>query len=142
MRAPRPSPDRWPRRKGSLPRNSIVPGLGKKKAARTTAPDIRLPLNQMAHTCQCCHLEKDRKRPEGKRPCYVVGQCCEKYPSDRNVRFLLVLLRSALQHAVREDDLPRNVARNVELSTGTQRAAFDRVRNALSAADANDRRTG
>jgi hypothetical protein len=32
-----------------------------------------------------------------------------------------VLLRSALQHAVREDDLPRNVARNVELSMGTQR---------------------
>jgi hypothetical protein len=26
------------------------------------------------------------------------------------VRFLLVILRAALQHAVREDELPRNVA--------------------------------
>ncbi|MFI2431766.1 hypothetical protein [Streptomyces sp. NPDC018693] len=32
------------------------------------------------------------------------------------MRFLLVILRAALQHAVREDELPRNVARNVELS--------------------------
>ncbi|MEU1916426.1 tyrosine-type recombinase/integrase [Streptomyces massasporeus] len=44
-----------------------------------------------------------------------------KLPSDRTVRFLLVILRAALQHAVREDELPRNVARNVELSKGTKR---------------------
>ncbi|WP_309504993.1 site-specific integrase [Streptomyces sp. KM273126] len=37
------------------------------------------------------------------------------------MRFLLVILRAALQHAVREDELPRNVARNVELSMGTKR---------------------
>ncbi|MCQ8190645.1 tyrosine-type recombinase/integrase [Streptomyces rugosispiralis] len=37
------------------------------------------------------------------------------------MRFLLVLLRAALAHAVREDELPRNVAKNVELSMGTRR---------------------
>ncbi|MDX3247158.1 tyrosine-type recombinase/integrase [Streptomyces sp. ME18-1-4] len=37
------------------------------------------------------------------------------------MRFLLVIMRAALQHAVREDELPRNVARNVELSMGTKR---------------------
>ncbi|MFI1335667.1 tyrosine-type recombinase/integrase [Streptomyces sp. NPDC020845] len=37
------------------------------------------------------------------------------------MRVLLVLLRAALEHAVREDELPRNVAKNVELSTGTKR---------------------
>lgn len=37
------------------------------------------------------------------------------------MRFLLVILRAALQHAVREDELPRNVARNVELGIGTKR---------------------
>ncbi|WP_181009137.1 hypothetical protein [Streptomyces sp. SM11] len=31
-----------------------------------------------------------------------------------------MILRAALQHAVREDELPRNVARNVELSMGTK----------------------
>lgn len=105
----------------SLNRNYIVPGLGKKKVTRITARDIRMFLVKVARTCQCCHLEKDKKRPETKRRCCAVGQCCEKYPSDRTVRFLLVLVRSALEHAVREDNLPRNVARNVELSTGTQR---------------------
>ncbi|MEU9112971.1 site-specific integrase [Streptomyces sp. NPDC048483] len=37
------------------------------------------------------------------------------------MRFLLVILRAALQHAVREDELPRTVARNVELGMGTKR---------------------
>ncbi|MBT2389936.1 site-specific integrase [Streptomyces sp. ISL-1] len=105
----------------SLVRNYIVPGIGKKKVARLAARDIRAFLGLVARTCQCCALEKDKKRPERKRRCCAVGECCEKYPSDRTVRFLLVLLRSALQHAVREDELPRNVARNVELSTGTRR---------------------
>jgi integrase len=105
----------------SLIRNYIVPGIGKKKVARLTARDIRTFLLKVKATCQCCALGKDKKRPEHKRRCCALGKCCQKYPSDRTVRFLLVLLRSALQHAVREDDLPRNVARNVELSMGTQR---------------------
>ncbi len=105
----------------SLVRNYVIPGLGKKKVARLAARDIRAFLVKVARTCQCCAQGKDKIRSEKKRRCCAIGNCCEKYPSDRTVRFLLVLLRSALQHAVREDDLPRNVARNVELSTGTQR---------------------
>ncbi|RYJ30449.1 N-acetylglucosamine-1-phosphate uridyltransferase [Streptomyces sp. L-9-10] len=34
---------------------------------------------------------------------------------------LLDVARAALQHALREDELPRNVARNVELSMGSRR---------------------
>ncbi|MEV0480667.1 site-specific integrase [Streptomyces sp. NPDC050508] len=105
----------------SLIRNYIIPGIGKKQVARLTAREIRTFLLRVKATCQCCALEKEKKRPERKRRCCAIGKCCEKYPSDRTVRFLLVLLRSALQHAVREDDLPRNVARNVEMSMGTQR---------------------
>lgn len=105
----------------SLTRNYILPNLGTKKVARLAARDIRAFLLKVARTCQCCTQGKDQARPESKRRCCAIHKCCEKYPSDRTVRFLLVLLRAALQHAVNEDDLPRNVARNVELSMGTQR---------------------
>lgn len=105
----------------SLVRNYIIPGIGKKKVARLTVRDIRAFLVTVARTCQCCAQGKDKARPDHKRRCCAIGDCCKKYPSDRTVRFLLVILRTALQHAVREDELPRNVARNVELSMGRQR---------------------
>ncbi|OMI38675.1 site-specific integrase [Streptomyces sparsogenes] len=105
----------------SLVRNYLAPGLGKNKLARLTARDIRAFLTATARTCQCCAQGKDKARPEKKRRCCALGECCESYPSDRTVRFLLVLLRAALEHAVREDELPRNVAKNVELSMGTKR---------------------
>ncbi|MEU7317637.1 site-specific integrase [Streptomyces sp. NPDC007083] len=105
----------------SLVRNYIAPGLGKKKIARLSARDIRAFLVKTAQTCQCCAQSKDKARPKAKQRCCALGQCCRKVPSDRTVRFLLVILRAALQHAVREDELPRNVAKNVELSMGTKR---------------------
>ncbi|MGA5375811.1 site-specific integrase [Streptomyces griseoincarnatus] len=105
----------------SLVRNYVTPEFGRKKLARLTARDIRAFLAKTAATCQCCAQGKDKKRPEPKRRCCALGKCCKKLPSDRTVRFLLVILRAALQHAVREDELPRNVARNVELSMGTKR---------------------
>ncbi|MEU0189784.1 site-specific integrase [Streptomyces afghaniensis] len=105
----------------SLVRNYVTPEFGRKKLARLTARDIRAFLTKTAATCQCCAQGKDKNRPEHKRRCCALGKCCTKLPSDRTVRFLLVLLRASLQHAVREDELPRNVARNVELSMGTKR---------------------
>lgn len=105
----------------TLVRIYLAPGLGKKKLARLTARDIRAFLGTTARTCQCCAQGKDKARTERKRRCCALGKCCESYPSDRTVRFLLVLLRAALEHAVREDELPRNVAKNVELSMGTKR---------------------
>ncbi|MFF2189162.1 tyrosine recombinase XerC [Streptomyces sp. NPDC058155] len=105
----------------SLVRNYVTAEFGKKKITRLTARDIRAFLVKTAATCQCCAQGKDKARPESKRRCCALGKCCNKLPSDRTVRFLLVLLRAALQHAVREDELPRNVARNVELSLGNRR---------------------
>ncbi|WPB92202.1 site-specific integrase [Streptomyces malaysiensis] len=105
----------------TLVRIYLAPGLGKKKLARLTARDIRTFLTTTARTCQCCAQGKDKARPERKRRCCALGKCCKSYPSDRTVRFLLVLLRAALEHAVREDELPRNVAKNVELGMGTKR---------------------
>ncbi|WP_280844478.1 MULTISPECIES: hypothetical protein [unclassified Streptomyces] len=105
----------------SLVRNYVTTEFGRKKLVRLTARDIRAFLAKTAVTCQCCAQGKDKKRPEHKRRCCALGKCCKKLPSDRTVRFLLVIMRAALQHAVREDELPRNFARNVELSMGTKR---------------------
>ncbi|MBQ0868475.1 site-specific integrase [Streptomyces sp. RK75] len=102
-------------------RNYIAPGLGKKKLGRLSARDIRAFLLKTAQTCQCCAQDKDKNRPKPKRRCCALGQCCQQFPSDRTVRILLALLRTALQHAVREDEIPRNVAKNVELGMGTMR---------------------
>ncbi|MER6843146.1 site-specific integrase [Streptomyces platensis] len=105
----------------SLVRNYVTADFGRKKLARLTARDIRAFLTKTAATCQCCAQDKDKTRPEHKQRCCALGKCCKKLPSDRTVCFLLVILRAALQHAVREDELPRNVARNVELGMGTKR---------------------
>lgn len=96
----------------------LVPGLGKKRLDRLTAKDVRIWLNRLPTTCQCCAQGQDRARPEDKRRCCAIGSCCARYPSTRTVQYLHALLRAALQHAVREDLLPRNVARQVQVAAG------------------------
>ena len=44
----------------------------------------------------------------------VVGKCCQRWPSARTAQYTHAVLRSALQNAVREELLARNVARLVE----------------------------
>ncbi|GLW04490.1 hypothetical protein Slala05_81200 [Streptomyces lavendulae subsp. lavendulae] len=69
----------------------------------------RLRLDRLRTTCQCRTqgLDTDRKQ------CCAVGECCEKRLSSSTVTYVHSVLKSALEHAVREDELPRNVARNV-----------------------------
>lgn len=52
-----------------------------------------------------------------RRRCCAIGQCCEKRLSPLTVTYVHAVLKSALEHAVREDELPRNVARNVKTTT-------------------------
>ncbi|KMS68435.1 hypothetical protein ACM01_39150 [Streptomyces viridochromogenes] len=47
------------------------------------------------------------------------GQCCHKLLSPLTLTYIHSVLKSALEHAVREEEIPRNVARNVR--TGTPR---------------------
>ncbi|MFE7046616.1 tyrosine-type recombinase/integrase [Streptomyces atratus] len=91
----------------------LIPGLGTKKIARLTAKDIRTFLDRLRATCQCCTqgLDTERKR------CCAVGECCQKRLSASTVTYVHSVLKSALEHAVREDELPRNVARNVKAAT-------------------------
>ncbi|MGA5474214.1 tyrosine-type recombinase/integrase [Streptomyces arboris] len=91
----------------------LNPGLGVKKLARLTTRDVRTFLDGLRTTCQCCAQERDSVR----RSCCAIGQCCEKRLSPLTVTYVHAVLKSALEHAVREDELPRNVARNVKTTT-------------------------
>ncbi|MGW9068970.1 tyrosine-type recombinase/integrase [Streptomyces yangpuensis] len=91
----------------------LIPGLGTKKIARLTARDVRTFLDRLRTTCQCCTqgLDTERKR------CCAIGECCQKRLSPLTVTYVHSVLKSSLEHAVREDELPRNVARNVKTAT-------------------------
>ncbi|WP_407674407.1 tyrosine-type recombinase/integrase [Nonomuraea glycinis] len=51
-------------------------------------------------------------------PSRPTTRSCRQYLSPLTIVYLHALLHSALQHVVREDDLTRNVARNVQVSAG------------------------
>ncbi|MEU0704514.1 tyrosine-type recombinase/integrase [Streptomyces bacillaris] len=95
----------------------LIPGLGKKKLTKLTAKDIRTWLNQLRTTCQCCTRHIDARRDEPR--CCAAGSCCSKWLSPLTLAYIHSVLKSALEHAVREEEIPRNVARNVR--TGTPR---------------------
>ncbi|MEV7103924.1 tyrosine-type recombinase/integrase [Streptomyces atroolivaceus] len=95
----------------------LIPGLGKKKLTKLTAKDVRTWLNQLRTTCQCCTRRLDAQRDQPR--CCIVGQCCRKLLSPLTLTYIHSVLKSALEHAVREEEIPRNVARNVR--TGTPR---------------------
>lgn len=95
----------------------LIPGLGKKKLTKLTARDVRTWLNQLCTTCQCYTRGIDARRDQPR--CCDAGQCCHKLLSPLTLTYLHSVLKSALEHAVREEEIPRNVARNVR--TGTPR---------------------
>ncbi|MFJ1645441.1 replication initiator [Streptomyces sp. NPDC088258] len=95
----------------------LIPGLGAKKLAKLTAKDVRTWLNQLRTTCQCCTRGLDA-RPDRPR-CCAAGRCCHKLLSPLTLTYIHSVLKSALEHAVREEEITRNVARNVR--TGTPR---------------------
>ncbi|GAA0270840.1 site-specific integrase [Streptomyces polychromogenes] len=88
----------------------LIPGLGTKKIARLTAKDVRTFLDRLRTTCQCCTQGLDTER----KGCCAIGECCQKRLSALTVTYVHSVLKSALEHAVREDELPRNVARSVK----------------------------
>ncbi|MEU9841542.1 site-specific integrase [Actinomadura sp. NPDC048032] len=71
---------------------------------------MRTFLDRLRATCQCCAQALDTAR----KSCCAVGECCQKRLSPLTVTYVHSVLKSALEHAVREDELPRNVARNVK----------------------------
>jgi integrase len=93
----------------------LLPGLGRKKLAKLTAKDVRTWLDQLRTTCQCCARGLDTTRDQPR--CCAAGKCCRKRLSPLTLAYIHSVLKSALEHAVREEEIPRNVARNVRMGT-------------------------
>ncbi|MFE6906534.1 tyrosine-type recombinase/integrase [Streptomyces erythrochromogenes] len=102
----------------------LIPGLGKKKLTKLTAKDVRTWLNNLRTTCQCCARGLDTARDQPQ--CCAVGTCCRKRLSPLTLSYVHSVLKSALEHAVREEEIPRNVARNVRMGTPRPRR-FERL---------------
>ena len=119
-------PTTWTRYDSTI-RLYLLPGLGAKKLARLSTTDVRTWLDSQRTTCQCCARGLDAKRhPDPKHPtqkprCCAIGQCCGKRLSPRTIQYIHAVLAAALQHAVREERITRNVARNVPAASGRHR---------------------
>ena len=72
-------------------------------------------LNKLPDICRCCARGKDANRPEGKRRCCTIAQCCHDYPSKRTIKIARDTLRAALNQAWREELVSRNVATMAKL---------------------------
>jgi integrase len=95
----------------------LVPVLGRKRLKGLQAADVRRLLAVVEHRCRCCAEGIDARRPEKKRKCCAVGKCCESFPSVRTIQQVHAVLRNALQNAVKEEIVFRNVARLVSVPT-------------------------
>jgi integrase len=98
----------------SAVRLHIVPALGSKQLETLQVRDVRLFLDAFRNKCLCCTNGLDHIRPQDRR-CCSVGRCCKRYPSARQIQFVHAVLRNALQHAMREELVSRNVAKLVRV---------------------------
>ena len=66
--------------------------------------------------CQCCAQGKDVRRAlRGTARCCAVGKCCHQVASPRTIKDIRTVLRSALNSAVRQELIDRNVAQLVQI---------------------------
>lgn len=96
----------------------IIPGIGNRKLKSLQPSHIRAWLTGLHTRCQCCAQGKDaaRGRKSQARCCALVpAKCCNDTLSASSIRHVLRVLRAALQDAVDEELLSRNVARLVQL---------------------------
>ncbi|MGK5557677.1 tyrosine-type recombinase/integrase [Actinomadura kijaniata] len=119
-------------------RRYLIPELGKKRLNKLTARDVRLALTRIRETCQCCRNGWDDAR-EVPRCCSLKGgECCKSRLSSRMVQFIHAVLRNALQAAVREEIIPRNVAKLVTIAAPKYKVnrglTVDQARDVLKAA--------
>ncbi|MDT3396165.1 tyrosine-type recombinase/integrase [Streptomyces sp. B1866] len=99
----------------SVVRVHLVPGLGRKKLRTLRAAEVRAWLGRVAAECQCCKHGRDKQRDKPR--CCAAGECCRSYLSRRMVQSIHAVLRNALQNAVREELIVRNVAQLVQVPT-------------------------
>jgi len=93
----------------------LIPGLGKKRLAKLSAQDVRVFITRVRQECQCCKRGRDIARPEPRCCARDDHQCCGRKLSARMVQSIHAVLRNALESAVREELIARNVAKLVQV---------------------------
>jgi integrase len=99
----------------SVVRLHLVPGLGRKRLAKLTAQDVRTFITRTRQECQCCKHGWDTQREDRRCCARPGGSCCESKLSARMVQSIHAVLRNALESAVREEIVARNVAKLVQV---------------------------
>lgn len=94
----------------------LVPGLGKKRLGKLTAQDVRVFINRIRKECQCCKHGWDASRERPTCCALKAPKCCGSYLSTRMIQSIHAVLRNALERAVREEIIPRNVSKLVTVS--------------------------
>lgn len=97
----------------------IKPYLGAKRLDKIQVRDVRLWLNKLRRTCQCCAQDKDAKRKQPR--CCAVRKCCSQFPSERTIKDARGVLRSVLNTAISEEIINKNPASAVRLSAKRKR---------------------
>jgi integrase len=98
----------------SVVRLHLIPDLGRKRLDALQVQHVKIFLDGFKKKCLCCTNGWDRQRSVDKR-CCSVGRCCRRHPGPRQVQFVHAVLRNALQHAMREELVSRNVAKLVRV---------------------------
>jgi integrase len=94
----------------------IIPHLGAKRLDKLQVKEIRQWLNNLGRICQCCAQGKDASRPEHKRRCCAVGECCHEILSPGTRKDARNVLRAALTCAIEEQVITWNPAAVIRLS--------------------------
>lgn len=119
-------------------RRYLTPILGRKKLHRLSAPDVKMMMTRLRTECRCCADGIDAAREEKARKCCAKAKCCHQVLSVRTVQFVHAVLRNALQNAVREEMIPRNVAKLVQVETARYRInrglSLEQAKHLLTAA--------
>ncbi|MCO6000142.1 tyrosine-type recombinase/integrase [Actinoallomurus rhizosphaericola] len=98
-------------------RRYLIPELGKKRLGKLSARDVRLFITRVREACQCCRHGWDASREIPRCCAKPDPECCASRLSVRMVQSIHAVLRNALETAVREEIMPRNVAKLVKVST-------------------------
>ncbi|MFL6053319.1 MAG: site-specific integrase [Actinoallomurus sp.] len=120
-------------------RRHLIPELGKKRLDKLSARDVRLFITRLREICPCCRNGWDAVRDEPRCCAKPVPECCGSRLSVRMVQFIHAVLRNALQTAVREEVISRNVAKLVKVTTPKYKVnrglTVDQARDVLKAAE-------
>src|SRR5690606_34321567 len=100
-------------------RRHIIPALGNHKLRTLNSREVRAFINDLRTRCQCCSQGKDADRPTPRCCAMRPANCCRDTLSINSIRHVLKVLRAALQDAVDDETLGRNVARSVHIAGDT-----------------------